>query len=69
MLQHCSFISILIRTDKLSRDVKTVLPPNDDEFDRYVDEIQRGLAAFDVKQPYSHAIYYSSLAVQPLRYV
>ena len=54
--------------DKLSRDVSSVLPKSDDEFERYRDNISRGLAAFDVKQPYSHAIYYSGLTVYPSNY-
>lgn len=52
--------------DKLSRDVESVLPASEEEFERYKDNISRGLAAFDVQQPYSHSIYYSALTVQPL---
>uniref|UniRef100_A0A7S4JKR1 Insulin-degrading enzyme n=2 Tax=Odontella aurita TaxID=265563 RepID=A0A7S4JKR1_9STRA len=50
---------------KLSRDVGDILPKNDAEFDRYKDRLMRALSAFDVKQPYAHAIYYSSLTLQP----
>eukprot|EP00548_Thalassiothrix_antarctica_P015226 CAMPEP_0194175336 /NCGR_PEP_ID=MMETSP0154-20130528/9376_1 /TAXON_ID=1049557 /ORGANISM="Thalassiothrix antarctica, Strain L6-D1" /LENGTH=1065 /DNA_ID=CAMNT_0038889095 /DNA_START=460 /DNA_END=3657 /DNA_ORIENTATION=+ len=42
-----------------------VLPRNKAEFDRYIDTIQRGLAAFDVKQPYAHASYYAYQTLQP----
>ena len=54
--------------DKLSRNVRSVLPRTEEEFNRYKDNISRALAAFDVKQPYSHAIYYSGLTVMPLNY-
>jgi len=50
---------------KLSREVGDVLPKTDTEFDRYKDRLLRALSAFDVKQPYGHAIYYSSLTLQP----
>ncbi|KAL7548125.1 hypothetical protein ACHAWF_011415 [Thalassiosira exigua] len=50
---------------KLSRDLDDVLPSNEDEFERYKDNLLRALSAFKVKQPYAHAIYYSSLAQQP----
>lgn len=50
---------------KLSRDVRDLLPNSVDEFERYRDEIRRALAGFDVQQPYSHAIYYTNLLLQP----
>ena len=50
---------------KISQEITEVLPENEDEFDRYKDEIVRALAAFDVQQVYSHAIYYSNLALNP----
>ncbi len=50
---------------KVSQDYLQVLPENETEFDRYKDEIVRSLAAFDVQQVYSHAIYYSNLALNP----
>jgi insulysin len=52
-------------TKKVSQDISQVLPENEDEFERYKDEIVRALGAFDVQQVYSHAIYYSNLAVNP----
>jgi len=54
--------------NKLSKEIDSVLPPTEEEFERNKDNISRGLAAFDVKQPYSHAIYYSSLAIQPEKF-
>jgi insulysin len=53
---------------KLSVDVADLLPKNDNEFDRYKDQIMRALSAFDVKQPYAHASYYSLLCLQPRRF-
>lgn len=50
---------------KLSRDVRDLLPNSIDEFERYRDEIRRAFAGFDVQQPYSHAIYYTNLLLQP----
>ena len=52
-------------SSKLARDLDDVLPSNDDEFERYKDNLLRALSAFKVKQPYAHAIYYSSLTQQP----
>lgn len=60
------FASFLSR--KLSRDVRDLLPKNDNEFDRYKDQIMRGLSAFDVKQPYAHASYYAQITLQPRRF-
>lgn len=56
-------------TTKVSQDINDVLPENDGEFDRYKDEIVRALAAFDVQQVYSHAIYYSNLALNPKNFL
>lgn len=53
---------------KLSSDIKDLLPKNDQEFDRYKDQIMRALSAFDVKQPYSHASYYAQMCLQPRRF-
>ena len=50
---------------KLSKEVTTLLPDSTEEFDRYRDELRRAYAGFDVQQPYSHAIYYSNLMLQP----
>ena len=52
-------------SQKLSKDVRELLPRNDIEFGRYKDQVMRGLSAFDVKQPYFHASYYSQLVLQP----
>ena len=53
---------------KLSVDVAKLLPKTDLEFERYKDQIMRGLSAFDVNQPYFHASYYSQLLLQPTRF-
>ena len=53
-------------TKKLSKESKSMLPRTDAEFERYKDNLTRGLAAFDFKQPYAHASYYAYLAMQPL---
>jgi len=50
---------------KLSQEVITLLPDSQEEFERYKDELRRAYAAFDVQQPYSHAIYYTNLLLQP----
>jgi len=63
LMQFSSYISA-----KLSQDVNSLLPANEDEFERYKDRLVRALAAFDVQQPYSHAIYYSSLLFLPKRF-
>lgn len=63
LVQFASYVS-----RKLSKNVKDFLPKNDQEFERYKDQIMRILVSFDVKQPYAHAAYYSTLALQPLRY-
>lgn len=52
-------------SSKLARDLDEMLPSNEEEFERYKDNLMRGLAAFKVKQPYSHAIYYATLTQQP----
>eukprot|EP00571_Detonula_confervacea_P005605 CAMPEP_0172320798 /NCGR_PEP_ID=MMETSP1058-20130122/41458_1 /TAXON_ID=83371 /ORGANISM="Detonula confervacea, Strain CCMP 353" /LENGTH=1146 /DNA_ID=CAMNT_0013036145 /DNA_START=112 /DNA_END=3552 /DNA_ORIENTATION=- len=48
-------------SSKLARDLDDVLPSNEEEFERYKDNLLRAYSAFKVKQPYAHAIYYSSL--------
>jgi len=50
---------------KLSKEVTTLLPDSEEEFERYRDEIVRALKGFDFQQPYAHAIYYSGLLFQP----
>jgi insulysin len=55
-------------TQQIVQQVSKFLPQSQEEFDRFKDRASRGLAAFDVKQPYSHAIYYSSLLLQPLKF-
>lgn len=50
---------------KLSADVNSLLPDSCDEFERYRDEIVRAFQSFDVQQPYSHAIYFTNLMLQP----
>ncbi len=60
LLQFATYVST-----KVSQDITQVLPENEIEFERYKDEIVRALAAFDVQQVYSHAIYYSNLALNP----
>ena len=50
---------------KLAKEVLSVLPKSQPEFERYKDRIVRALSAFDVKQPYAHASYYSYLLLQP----
>ncbi|CAB9502983.1 degrading enzyme-like 1, peroxisomal [Seminavis robusta] len=55
-------------SQKISKDVKSILPKTEAEFDRYKDQIKRALSAFDVKQPYAHASYYANLNIQPLRF-
>lgn len=52
-------------TNKLSTEVTSLLPDSGEEFERYKDEIVRAFAGFDVQQPYSHAIYYTNLMLQP----
>ncbi|KAL7541746.1 hypothetical protein ACHAXR_011187 [Thalassiosira sp. AJA248-18] len=52
-------------SSKLARDLDDVLPSNEEEFERYKDNLLRALSAFKVKPPYAHAIYYSSLAQVP----
>jgi insulysin len=60
LLDFATYIST-----KVAKDITQVLPESEDEFERYKDEIVRALAAFDVQQVYSHAIYYSNLALNP----
>ena len=52
-------------TSKLAQDLDDVLPASEDEFERYRDNLLRALSAFNVKQPYAHAIYYAGLTQQP----
>ena len=54
---------------KVSQDYMSVLPENENEFDRYKDEIVRALAGFDVQQVYAHAIYYSNLALNEKKFL
>jgi len=55
-------------SQKISKDIKQILPKDEDEFERYKDQLKRALAAFDFKQPYAHASYYATLNIQPLRF-
>ena len=48
-------------SSKLARNLDDVLPRDDEEFERYKDNLLRALSAFKVKEPYGHAIYFSSL--------
>ena len=57
---YASYVS-----SKLARDLDDVLPSDEEEFLRYKDNLMRALSAFNVKEPYAHAIYYSSLTQQP----
>jgi insulysin len=50
---------------KLATGSRETLPKDDQEFDRYKDELMRGLSGFDAKQPYAHASYYALLTLQP----
>lgn len=50
---------------KLSRDVTSLLPEDDNDFERYRDQIERALDSFDFQQPYAHAIYNGNLVLQP----
>lgn len=52
-------------SQKLSREVTSLLPENHDEFERYRDQIDRALASFDFQQSYAHAIYNGNLVLQP----
>ena len=63
LMRFASYVS-----RKLSSDVQDLLPKSDNEFERYKDQIMRLLASFDVKQPYSHASYYSNLVMQPPKF-
>jgi insulysin len=55
-------------SEKISNDLKSILPKDEAEFERYRDQILRALSAFDVKQPYAHAAYYANLNIQPIRF-
>lgn len=63
LLEFASYVS-----KKLTKDVAMLLPRSDADFDRYKDQIMRALSAFDVKQPYAHAAYYTNLALQPRKF-
>ena len=53
---------------KVALSFQDVLPKSDSELDRFKDNLSRGLAAFDTKQPYAHSIFYSALAMQPMKF-
>lgn len=55
-------------TKKLTSGLKDLLPRDDNDFDRYKDQLMRALSAFDVKQPYAHASYYAQLTLMPRRF-
>ena len=61
--EFASYVSM-----KLAKDIFSVLPQNDVEFDRYKDSLMRGLSAFDVKQPFAHGSYYAYLTMQPRKF-
>jgi insulysin len=63
LMEFASYVS-----KKLSTDVNVLLPKDDNEFDRYKDQILRALSSFDVKQPYAHASYYANIVLQPTRF-
>ena len=56
-------------SSKLARNLDDALPKDEEEFERYKDNLLRALSAFNVKEPYGHAIYYSSLTMQPRNFV
>lgn len=53
---------------KISREIKDILPKDEDDFERYKDLVSRTFAAFDVKQPYAHCASYSQLVLNPLKF-
>lgn len=55
--------------DKLAQNPLDLLPKDEIEFDRYVDNLYRGLKSFDVKQPYAHSSYYATLLITPPNYL
>lgn len=61
--EFASYVSM-----KVAKDSMSVLPTTDVEFDRYKDNLMRGLSAFDVKQPFAHASYYAYLTMQPRKF-
>jgi len=61
--EFASYVSI-----KLAKDIMSSLPQNGVEFDRYKDNLMRGLSAFDVKQPFAHGSYYAYLTLQPRKF-
>ena len=52
----------------VTQKVRDIIPSDENEFERFKDENARGLAAFDVKQPYAHCSYYAGLATQPIAF-
>ena len=52
-------------SSKIARNFLDVLPNSDSELDRFKDNLKRGLSGFDTKQPYAHAIYYTTLSIEP----
>ena len=56
-------------SSKLAQNLDNALPKDEEEFERYKDNLYRALTAFNVKEPYAHAIYYSSLTMQPRNFV
>lgn len=54
--------------DKLVQNKLDLVPNDEIEFDRYVDNLYRGLKSFDVKQPYAHYSYYATLFITPPKY-
>ena len=56
-------------SSKLARNLDDSLPKDEEEFERYKDNLLRALSAFNVKEPYGHAIYYSGLVMQPRNFL
>jgi len=50
---------------QITADLKNILPKDEAEFDRYKDILIRGLEGFNVKQPYAHCSYYTTLMLKP----
>jgi insulysin len=53
----------------VTKNIRKVLPSNEKEFERYKDQNARGLASFDVQQPYFHCSSYALLSQQPGRFL
>ena len=56
-------------SDKLAQNPLDLLPKDEIEFDRCVDNLCRGLNSFDVRQPHAHSSYYATLLITPPNYL